>query len=626
MEPVTLDFETYPIAKRPDYPPKPVSLALHLPGMAPFSLLWGHPSGNNCTEAEAREWLAKVWASKHPVLCHNAKFDLSVACEGMGFLMLPWRRIHDTMILAFLNDPHARTLGLKGLAESLLGEPPTEQDAVKEWVWANRAALAQRYGGKAPTKAKAGAWIYAVPGEVVAPYVLGDVTRTRALFDRLLPRIEALGMGDAYNRERQLMPILMENERDGIRVDVARLHHDVKGYTSHFDYTEAWLRSALKAEGLNFDADQDVASVLLSAGIVKERDFPRTKPTKRHPDGQRSVAKDSLTPDLFTGPRGALIASMLGYRNRLKTCLSMFMGPWLAQANINGGRITTNWHQTRGASFGGTRTGRPSTSDFNFLNISKSFEGRNDGFVHPKGLPALPLCRQYILPDEGEVFIHRDFSGQELRVFAHFEQGDLWRQYQADPHTDPHQFVGDELRRVSGQELPRMSVKILNFQSLYGGGVPALQRTLRCTMAEARNLKDFHNRALPGRRILNEEITRIVRRGDSIRTWGGRLYRPERPGPDGRDKIYKLINYLVQGSAADLTKQVMVDWYNHPDRKARLLTAVYDELDISVAPDAVPAQMRLLRDVMAEERLSVPMRSDGKTGPSWGDLTKWTDQ
>jgi hypothetical protein len=62
----------------------------------------------------------------------------------------------------------------------------------------------------------------------------------------------------------------------------------------------------------------------------------------------------------------------LGYRNRLKTCLDMFMRPWLEQASNYGGYITTNWNQVRGAG-GGTRTGRPSTNEHNFLNISKDF-------------------------------------------------------------------------------------------------------------------------------------------------------------------------------------------------------------------------------------------------------------
>ena len=630
-EVITLDFETLPIRQRPDYPPRPVGLALHLPGMAPFYLAWGHASGmNNCTEAEGREWLHKVWASPYAVLCHNAKFDMAVATEALGFPGLPWERVHDTMFLAYLADPHTRSLGLKDLAHDLLGQAPDERDTVADWVMTNGKGLLERYphlktseGQRNITKSKTGAWIFAAPPDIVGPYAIGDVTRTRDLFDHLYPLIQTHGMGAAYDRERQLMPILMENERIGMRVDLQALEVDIHTYTLAFDGAEDWLRRALGASGLNFDADQDVASVLVQRGLVHEADFPRTERSARHPNGQLSMSKENLTPELFTGPGGAQIASVLGYRNRLATCLKMFMTPWRDQARRNNGYITTNWNQTRGGdSGGGTRTGRPSTDRHNFLNISKSFVGRDDGYTHPEGMPDLPLCRKYIMPDEGETFLHRDFSGQELRVFAHFEQGDLFQQYQRDPATDPHKFVGDQVMAVAGREIERTRIKTLNFQSLYGGGIPALQRKLRCTTTEARELKDFHNRALPGRKLLNDEITRIVRRGDPIRTWGGRLYYPERPGPDGRDKIYKLINYIIQGSAADLTKQALVEWHDHPDRTARFLVTVYDEINISAPPGSEGPQMALLREVMNRPRLTAPMQSDGKMGPSWGQLEK----
>jgi len=584
---------------------------------------WAHTSGgNNCTEQQACLALSEAWESSLPLLFHNAHFDVQVACEKLGAPEPPWQRVHDTLFLAYLCDPHARSLGLKELAADLLGWPADERDAIADWVWDNRHQLEQTYPqyGKV-NRRKPGAWIFAAPGSLVEPYAIGDVDRTLALFKHLWPIVQRNGMGAAYDRERRCLPIFMENERRGIRVDVERLHDDmndpISGYHMQFHYVEDWLRRELHAGGLNFDADQDVAAVLLQRGVVPQENWAQTA------SGQLSVSKDNLLPEHFTGPNGAQIASALGYRNRLKTCLSMFMEPWLEQAEQMGGYVSTNWNQVRGDR-GGTRTGRPSTQDPNLLNISKSFEGRDDGYQHPAflGVEPLPLVRKYVLPDEGEVFLHRDFDGQELRLFAHFEQGDLWQQYQDNAALDPHEFVGNELMRVAGRELERTRVKTLNFQSIYGGGVPALQRKLRCSIAEAKQLKAFHNAALPGRKLLNEEITRIVRRGEPIRTWGGRLYYPEKPGADGRDKIYKLINYVVQGSAADLTKQCLIEWYESGARKSRFLVTVYDEINISTNPDSEVLEMELLRTVMEEPRLSVPMRSSGKRGLSWGALTK----
>jgi len=624
MQIVTFDFETLPILPRPDYPPAPVGLAIHADGMAARYISWGHVNGcNNGAEADAKELLWRVW--RDPTACllaHNAKFDLGVATERWGFPMLPWQRVHDTTFLAFLADPHTRSAGLKKLSEDLLGMPPEEQDAVATWVRAHKRELETTYPHYPKiTKGEEGAYIFAAPAELVEPYAIGDVVRARGLFDHLLPLIQRHGMESAYDRERQILPILMENEREGMRVDLAGLESDCEMYGRAFDYAEDWLRRELKASGLNFDSDDDTAAVLIQRGVVPEENFERTK------TGKPSMSKDNLLPEKFTGPNGAAVASMLGYRNRLKTCLTMFMEPWRNQAQQYNGHITTNWNQIRGDNDGGTRTGRPSTNGHNFLNISKDFDGRDDQYQHPEfsGLPRLPLCRKYVLPDEGELFLHRDFSGQELRVFGHFEQGDLWHKYQADPSLDVHDHVGREMMRVSGREIARTPVKTLNFQGIYGGGVPALQRKLRVSPTDAKALKAFHDQALPGRRILNQEIERVIRRGEPIRTIGGRLYFEEPRGADGRSKIYKLINYLVQGSAADMTKQALIDWYNHPDRTARFLVTVYDEINISAPLCDAVMQMDVLRQTMEAPRISVPVLSDGKIGLTWGDLVKYDD-
>jgi DNA polymerase I-like protein with 3'-5' exonuclease and polymerase domains len=305
----------------------------------------------------------------------------------------------------------------------------------------------------------------------------------------------------------------------------------------------------------------------------------------------------------------------------------MFMQPWVAQGRARGGMVSTNWNQVINPEGYGTRTGRPSTSDPNFLNISKDFEGRTDGYLHPDFLaanfPKLPLVRKYLLADAGGVWLHRDFSGQEVRVFAHYESGELMLAYQENPSLDPHIWVMERIEIATGRVLERTRVKNVTFARLYGGGLGAIERQAKCAnRAEAQQISNFHDAALPGRKILVDEITKLARRGIPIRTWGGRLYLPEPPGKDGRNKDYKLINYLCQGSAADITKQSIIDWYNHPKRIGRFLVTVYDENNIS-APDVDRVQaMAVLREVMEARRLDVPMLSDAKWGYSWGALTK----
>jgi len=461
------------------------------------------------------------------------------------------------------------------------------------------------------------------PGDIVAPYACGDTDRTVALFEALYATICETGMEGAYRREQRCLPIFAENERNGIRVDTAALEEHIGVYSDALEYADDWLRWRLKSPGLSFNDDVAIAQTFLSRGIVSEENWTRTA------SGQLSISKDNLHPKHYTDPQ---VASVFGYRNRLETCLKMFMRPWAEQAARRGdGRISTNWNLTRNPA-GGTRTGRPSTNEPNLLNITKDFAGRPDGYEHPAflGLPELPLVRKFVLPDEGHTFCHRDFDGQELRVFAHFECGDLWQAYHDNPKLDVHSKVADDVKRMMpSTQLDRTKTKIINFRTIYGSGVTGLSRSLLCSMSEAREFKEQHALAMPGLKILNDEIKRLVRTGEPIRTWGGRLYYPETPKYSEKfkrmmDFEYKLLNYLVQGSAADVTKQAIIDWYDNSERSrdTRFLVTVYDEINISAPDDIAAQQMLVLKKVMQMDRISVPMLSSGKWGRSWGDAVK----
>lgn len=635
IRPFVIDFETKPIVSRPGYPPEPVGVAIKRPvegGWSSRYLSWGHPSGNNCDRAHATSVLRAIWQSGAPVLFHHAKFDLSVAYERLGLPYLEWSRVHDTVFLAFLADPHAPKHDLKGLAHSWLNMPPDERDAIALFVWEHRVELEAMTGqkvkrregtagrsGKPGEASNAGEFIWACPASLVGPYAIGDVERTWGLFEKLWPLVAAEMGTQAYDRERELLPILMANERVGMRVDTQALASDIQTYQAQFERVERLLRQRLGAADLNFDADIETAQALIAAGIIRDEDVPRTPKS-----GQLSMSKENLKPEMFSDSR---VYQALRYRNALSTCLRMFMEPWAAQAAVNAGYITTNWNQTRGIG-GGTRTGRPSCSNHNFLNISKDFETKKDGYVHPDfiaGLPNLPLVRKYVFADEGQEWLHRDFSGQELRVFAHYESGDLLAAYIADPDLDPHAWVSGEITKATGFTLDRTRTKNVTFARLYGGGLGAIEWQARCKdRNEAKLIADAHDAGLPGRKLLDDRIQRIGRAGLPIFTWGGRAIYPEPADKFGNQKDYKTINYEIQGGAADITKQALIEWNKAKlYKETRFLVTVYDEINVSADLGArATREMALLKEVMNADRLDVPMRSDGKRGPAWGRLEK----
>jgi DNA polymerase I-like protein with 3'-5' exonuclease and polymerase domains len=618
-------------------------VAYSFPGEAPVYLAWGHESDNNATIDDARAVFQRALESGLPWLFQNAKFDVGLLLKQFGLDLWAHAEVHDSMFLMFLADPHALSYNLKKFAAQYVGYPTDDKDDMAAWVWEHKDQIEATTGRKVKRKNGRDAdgrvlasnemeFVPQMPGSLVGRYGKGDIARTNALFEALWGYVIDQGeMGEPYQRELQLLPILMENERIGIRVAQEDLERDLEEFQRAFVFVEDAIRDRLGDPNLNLDADQDFAHALIRNGIVLEDQFERTEKKRDF-----KVGKDSLKPAMFTDPH---VASAIGYRNRLLTAMRNFMEPWAEQARRNGGYVSTNWNQTRGGD-GGTRTGRPSTTDPNFLNISKEFEGRPDGYLHPDflGLPKLPLVRKYMLPDEGGVWAHRDFSGQELRVFAHYEEGALLKAYQANADLDPHMMVAEIAQEVAEfarqydlKTLRKNYIKVLNFQRIYGGGLRAAAKSLNVSEAEAKQFITMHDQALPGRKILNDTLVGMAKRGQPIRTLGGRVYFAEEPRyVEGKLLTweYKLLNYLVQGSAADLTKQAIIDWYHHPDRDklSRFLITVYDEINVSVAKPLIKSQMLLLRDVMNEDRLDCPMRSDAKIGPSWGDAVTVKDE
>lgn len=614
----TFDFETEAIQRRPHYPPRPVGLAFKKDGGRARYIGWGHPTKNNGTFEEARAVLAAAYASGDGLLCHNAKFDLEVAEVHMGLALPSWERIHDSMFLVFLEDPYARSFALKPSAERILGLPPAERDVVLEWLVEHNVV--------ARNAKDWGAHICDAPGDLVGRYAVGDVDRTWKLY-KALSRNDY--MVEPYDRERQLLPILLRNEQRGMRVDLPLLQQDIESYLAQMSKADDWLRKRLKAPSCNLDAANEFADALERAGVVTE--FKLTD------NGNRSVAKDKLTLDLFKDKE---VAYVYGYRQKLSTCLSTFMQPWEAMASATGGRIHTSWSQLKQTSSrgddSGAKTGRLASSP-NFQNIPKAFATGEDalGWEYPKRLKLreLPRIRGYVLPEAGEVFCHRDYAQQEIRILAHFEDGDLMRVFNMkkpplevckDGRVDIHAYVGHEIQEQLGLKLSRYAVKTTNFGMLYGMGLAKLAYRLGTDEAHAAQIRSAQRKVLGGVATLEAELKYLGRSNQFITTSGGRRY--YREPNDERDMSYKLLNYLIQGSAADCTKQALINMANHPKFDGALLVTVHDEINFSCPLRSVARNMKALREAMLDVKFDVPMISDPKTGPRWGELTTYKEK
>lgn len=588
---VTLDFETHAIGVGKDLFPKPVGLAVRFENGLSHYYAWGHPSENNCTEDEAKRiWLDSV--TNHSVCFHKANFDLGVAARHWGMVVPHWSKIHDTMFLVYLADNLAPSYGLKQSAERYLNMPPEEQDEL--------TVLAREMGLIAWNSNKSGAVISQLPAGPVGEYAIGDVERTYKLFEFLHTEWQ----GEAYDRERQLMPILLKRELNGINCATTSLESDVSKYNTLRDQAKERVYLKLGDSSINLNSGPELYKGLVANGLFDESKAVLT-PTKKI-----STAKANLE----VAVKDKAIITDLNLISTLDTYVDTFMTPWLLEAQANGGRVYPSFNQVRqmaeGGASKGTKTGRLSAP--RFLNTPKNPE---EGF---------PNVRSYIIPEEGHLWLKRDYSAQEYRVLGHYIGGKFAQVFIDDPLADVHQQIADWLG------ITRKYAKTIGFGLLYGLGMPALAEALGVNSAKAKELYEAYLGLMPELDTVKDQLKARYKANLPITTIGGRKIKADPPSYSTKFKRhmeyhYKLLNYLIQGGSSDVTKQAIINlddlvMQRYDDADVLFNITVHDELNLSVAEPLVAEVMPLISEAMHAVKIDCPFSSDGSVGNSWGTM------
>lgn len=379
--------------------------------------------------------------------------------------------------------------------------------------------------------------------------------------------------------EYKLMPIISRMEQRGINLDGEKLKKDYDHFFFMLDELDDSIHKKL-GKSFDIDSNEDLANAIERAGM--------SVGFKQTPKGKRSVAKESLIGAIGDGE----LLGMLLVRGALATSVRTFIGPWNTQYQQHG-RLYLKWNQFRNYTDTGARTGRLSSSP-NLQNIPVEWEKLRSqlatcGYTCPFDLPRI---RQYLIPDTGKVFVGADYSAQEMRLLAHFAGGALLESIQKDPRKDIHRIAAD----IAG--ITRPVAKTLGFAVLYGAGTGRIAESLAIDVGTATRIKARYLAALPEIKKFSKECVDIGKAGGSIETLGGRKYKtdPKISIINGRPVTYeyKLVNYKIQGSAADQTKQAMVN-YDEEDC-GELVLSVHDQLvaqeDIGSSPLVITDSMQ----------------------------------
>ncbi|KAM6150285.1 DNA polymerase nu [Erethizon dorsatum] len=300
------------------------------------------------------------------------------------------------------------------------------------------------------------------------------------------------------------------------------------------------------------------------------------------------------------------------------------------------GSISSTWNQT------GTVTGRLSAKHPNIQGIAKQpiqittpqkFKGKED-----KTLRISP--RALFVSSKGHTFLAADFSQIELRILAHLSgDPELLKLFQESERDDVFSTLTSQWKNIPLEDVmpvDREQTKKVVYSVVYGAGKERLAACLGVTVQEATQfLESFLQKYKKIKDFAQAAIAQCHCTGYVASIMGRRRPLPKIHAQDPQLRAQaerQAVNFVVQGSAADLCKMAMIRIFaaiaTSSTLTARLVAQIHDELLFEVEDSQVPEFAVLVRGAMEslqhlwspELQLQVPLKVSLSAGHSWGCL------
>jgi DNA polymerase I-like protein with 3'-5' exonuclease and polymerase domains len=537
-----------------------------------------HPDSKNFDDAQVFAWLRDLIASDVRFATHNGVYDWGWLRTEAGVQMPPPARMEEIGALATLVDENRHKYSLESLC-AWRGLPGKDETLLKEGA---------ELLGVRPKDVKSHLW--RLPAHYVGPYAETDAARTLELFESLDPIINQEGTLDAYRLECDLLPMVLEMRRRGIRVDQTAAEHARDLILKKRDAALSELSDKLEA-GV---AMQNLRSPRwLAAHFDAHRlTYPRTEKDNPSFKGEWLRRQHHWLPQL--------IATASKYDRAGTVFLEKHV-----LANVINGRIHAEIYPHRSED-NGTRSFRFSYADPPLQQMPK----RNEELA--------TLIRAAFLPEPGDAWVTLDASQQEFRLLVHYAAAlnltrakETVERYQNDPKTDYHTLVAD----LTG--LDRSHAKGVNFAKIYGAGPRKLAQMIGVSEGEARAMMCKYDGEMPFAKQLAKRCERAIWNQGYLTLYGGARRHWETIDNGGRlvyASTYKGLNALIQGSAAYHTKL----WMRLCWRAGVVpMLQMHDALECSIASQELTETVARLGSEAVS--LNVPMLIDVHCGRTWAD-------
>ena len=482
---------------------------------------------------------------------------------------------------------------------------PTEVEALitqsyKKDVWANALVI----------------WADPVGREMMKKYNLQDCIATFNLFKAQEKLIKPLH--NVYEMECKLVPILLDMKKRGIRVDEKRMAELATKVQEKADEQERKLIDMYGVTGEMISSGKKLGARLNEIGI--------------HSPIKTATGAESWAEGALERIHHPVIPMIQEYKN-YSSILNKYLRGSLSRTVINGRIHCTFLPMLRdkesGMGGGGTVTGRFSCKAPNLQQIPARNKGHGQDFSQD--------MRSLFLPEEGKMIAALDYSQIEAVLLGHYAQGQqaAWFREQlkagADLHNIAMGMTGITYRPV---------VKTFNYGCIYGmGWKTAMEKNYtlfeKLAAEEGLDIETFtknvyynYHKKFPVIKDTMEWCQNIAKAQGYIDTMGGRRQHKPKPAYDPatgkiNDFIYKMLNKLIQGTAADILKTALINAYE---------AGIYDVLDLHLlvhdeqvvstpfTKEGCEATVEL-QQIMAsvyKDQLLVPIKAECELGPNWG--------
>jgi DNA polymerase-1 len=430
-----------------------------------------------------------------------------------------------------------------------------------------------------------------------------DLVRRAAIPLRLIPlmrgRLVERGAERLYREvELPLTGVLADMEDVGVRIDTYRMGEITARLADRVEELEATAYD-LAGEDFVLGSTPQVGRILFEKlGLTPGR------------KGKTGFSTDTRV--LRTIRHEHEIVGVIEEWREYSKLLNTYLGP-LPSLIGEDGRLHTTINQAVAS------TGRLSTTNPNLQAIPiRTDIGRE--------------IRSAFIAETGSKLLSADYSQIELRILAHVSGEPKLREAFArgdDIHTATAvEVLGKDPASLTTGD--RSIAKMINFGIVYGISAFGLSENLEIPREQAQEYIDAYLARFPHVQDFIERTIEQAERDGYVTSLLGR----RRPVPEirARNRATRslgerlAVNFVMQGSNADIIKVAMVDIHRRlreEGRAAKLVLQVHDELLLEV-PDKEVGQVRDLvrQEMCGAYPLDPPLAVDVGVGEDWADAKK----